>query len=152
MYLSRDDILKAEDVVTKEVAVPEWGVDAKVRVRGMTGVERDEWEASNLERRGKRMVPNLANLRAKLITRCIVDDEGDRIFSEADADLLGAKSAAAINRIYEVAAQLSGITDEDLEELVEDFGKTPGSGSPSTSPGTSTKPGRSSSATRAVSS
>ena len=127
IYLSRDAILRREDIVTEEVEVPEWG--GTVRVRGMSGVERDAFEASLIEQpvaNGQRKrrnqtatKSNLANVRAKLCTWCIVDGSGGRLFADADVVALGAKSAAALDRIYDVATRLSGITDEDVEEVAE---------------------------------
>src|SRR5215472_6825818 len=131
MHLSRDDILKAEDGGTVEVDVPEWG--GTVLVRGMTGRERDEFETSMLERgRGGRMVPNPVNTRAKVIARCIVDDDGKRLFTAADVQALGDKSGAAIDRVFEVAARLSGMSDEDREEMTRDFTKAAGPASGTT--------------------
>jgi hypothetical protein len=144
MRLSKDDILKAEDIVTEEVDVPEWG--GSVMVRGLTGRERDEFEASIMERRGKRTFPNTANVRAKLVARCTIGDDGQRLFQDSDAEDLGKKSAAAMDRIYTVAAKLSGMTDEDVEELVENFDKTHSGDSSSGSPKTSAKRSGSSSA------
>lgn len=136
--LGREQILKADDVVVEEVAVPEWG--GSVRVRGLTGRQRDEFEASMIERRGKRSVPNVDNIRAKLVAKCCVDESGQRLFTDADAGALGDRSGAALDRVYEVAARLSGIGDEDLEELTEDFGSPSGDSSPSVSPSVSERP------------
>ncbi len=122
-FLSRDAIFAAKDLETAEVEVPEW--NGTVLIRGLTGRERDEFEASILERRGKRMIPNVANIRAKLVVKCVIDADGKRLFADTDANELGEHSAAAVNRIYEAAAKLSGLTDEDVEELAEDFGETP---------------------------
>lgn len=136
--LGREQILKAGDVMTEEVDVPEWG--GSVLVRGLTGRQRDEFETSLIERRGKRSVPNTDNMRAKLVAWCVVDEDGQRLFTNADAAALGDRSAAALDRVYKVAARLSGITDEDLEELAEDFGSPSGDSSPSGSPSASGKP------------
>jgi hypothetical protein len=133
--LSRDDILKAEDLVTEEVDVPEWG--GTVTVRGLTGRERDEFEASVLEQRGKRMVTNTANVRAKLAVKCVIDADGDRVFADTDANALGEKSGAAIDRVFAVASRLSGLGDSDVENLAADFGKAAGNGSRSSSPAAS---------------
>jgi ribosomal protein L12E/L44/L45/RPP1/RPP2 len=141
--LSRDDVLKAEDLTTEEVDVPEWG--GSVLVRGLSGRERDEFEASMMVRRGKRYVPDTANVRAKIVARCVIGDDGERLFTDSDVDALGEKSGAAIDRVYEVAARLSGLSDEDIEEIAENFGGTPSTGSPSPSRGRSAKPGRNSS-------
>jgi len=127
-FLSREAIFASSDLDTQEVDVPEW--DGAVLIRGLTGRERDDFEASILERRGKRMVPNVANIRAKLVVKCVVGEDGKRLFGDNDANELGEHSAAAVNRIYEAAAKLSGLTDEDVEELVEDFESTTSEGSP----------------------
>lgn len=129
MALTKDAILKAEDVTTEEVQVPEWG--GSVLIKGLTGRQRDEFEASILERRGRQMVTNTANIRAKLAARCMVDEKGERLFTDAEAAELGEKSAAPIDRVYEAAARLSGLSEQDVEDLAEDFGEAPGSSSSS---------------------
>lgn len=146
--LSRESILAADDIETEIVDVPEWG--GSVRVRGMSGKQRDRWEASLSERRNKRYVPNLENIRAKLVVECVVDENGQQLFQFGDVEALGLKSASALNRVYEVAARLSGVTDEDVEELAQNFRKTPGDATSSASPSTSVLPFRGSSETPTV--
>lgn len=133
MTLSRDAIIAAVDAVTETVPVPEWGGD--VIIKSMTGAERDAYEVS-LRRKGEL---NLANARAKLLVRVIVNEGGTRIFSDQDAMALGKKNAALLERLYDVAARLSGMTDEAAEDAEGNFGETeePGDGSPSPSPETS---------------
>ena len=140
-YLSRDAILAAQDIETEEVAVPQWG--GTVMVRGMTGTQRDAFEASVLTeeqpnragRRGKRAKTefkiSMVNLRAKLCVWCIVDAVGERLFTDADSVALGEKSGAAIDVIYDVASRLSGISENDMSELAEDMVTDPFDGSPS---------------------
>src|SRR5258708_4068624 len=118
MRLSRDDILKAEDTTPEEVPVPEWG--GTVLVRGMTGKERDQFEVSLAEESagavqvqrgragGRPPGRNLVNMRAKIVARCVVDDDGNRLFSDPDITALGEKSVAPIDRTFTVAAPLSG--------------------------------------------
>src|SRR5690554_443064 len=113
--LTRDDILNAQDLPTERVAVPEW--DGEVIVRGLTGAERDAFEQSIVETRGKNTRMNLRNIRAKLVALTVVDEDGNRIFSDEDAEALGKKSAAALDRIFAVAQRLSGLRPEDVEEL-----------------------------------
>ncbi len=115
--LTRDAILAAQDIQTEEVDVPEWG--GSVLVRGMTGAERDAFEESVLTGRGKKRDVNLKNFRARLIVKSVVDKKGDRLFTMADIDALGAKSAAALGRCFDVATRLSGMSDEDVEELTK---------------------------------
>jgi len=139
LRLSRDDILKAADNEPEEVDVPEWG--GSVLVRGMTGRERDAFEVSLLApgRGGRRQV-DPANVRAKLVARCCVDDDGNRLFTDADVAELGGKSAAAVDRVYAVAARLSGMGTDEQEELTRDFALADGNGSSSTSPPASARP------------
>jgi hypothetical protein len=138
MRLSRDDVLKADDRVTEEVDCPEWG--GSVLVRGMTGRERDAFELSLRDQRsGQRIPGRMNNIRSQIIVRCVVDDDGERLFTDADVTALGEKSGAAIDRVYDVAARLSGMSEEDEKEMAANFGPEPGGDSSSTSPNGSTK-------------
>src|SRR5690242_16024071 len=103
--LTRDSILGAADLPAQDVAVPEWG--GSVRVRGLTGDERDDFEASCVVGKGKQTTVTWKNARAKIVARCVIDDAGARVFSDGDVEALGLKSAAALNRVYAVAAKLS---------------------------------------------
>lgn len=101
--LSKDLILSAQDLPAEVVPVPEWG--GEVRIRTMTGTERDAFEQS-LSLDGQR---KLDNLRARLLAKVIVDDNGARLFSDEDAAALGGKSSAALNRCFDVAQRLNGL-------------------------------------------
>ena len=113
--LTKDQMLAMDDRPIESVDVPEWGDSVFLKV--MSGTERDAFEASNLRRTGKTFEPNLANVRAKLLVRCICSEDGQRLFADTDAGALGQKSAAALDRLYEAAARMNGITDADIEEL-----------------------------------
>ena len=117
--LSRDAILRADDTQYEVVDVPEWG--GSVRIKGMTAYERDRFEDSIVEQKGGDVRVNHINMRAKLLTMCIVDEDGNRIFNPDDIKALGKKSARAINRCMEVAQRLNGISEEDVAELTENF-------------------------------
>lgn len=129
VFLDRSAILDAADLGVEEVYVPEWG--GWVRVRGMTGAERDQFEAEIVQQRGRSRAPNLQNIRAKLVARCTVDGAGARVFSDADIEALGRKSAAALDRVFEVAQRLSGVTREAVEELAGNSETEPSDGSTS---------------------
>jgi hypothetical protein len=47
------------------------------------------------------------------------------VFTDADIVALGAKNAAALNRLFEVAQRLSGLRGEDFEELLGNSGSAP---------------------------
>jgi hypothetical protein len=121
MALNRDAILGAVDVQNEKVPVPEWGGD--VIVRGLTGDELDNFQGSIRQFRpsfdGKGMEPVLVQdgMRAKLLVKCLVDEAGERLFADQDASALGAKNGSVIDRLYDVAARLSGLSEEEKEAL-----------------------------------
>lgn len=117
-FLSRDQILSAVDITTEDVEVPEWG--GTVRVKGLSGAERDRVEAAMMSARtskGKSRQVNTDNFRARLVAASIVDADGARMFRDTDVKALGEKSAAALDRVMTAAMRLSGLNDEDAEEL-----------------------------------
>lgn len=113
--LSRKQIIEINDIKTEEVNIPEWG--DSVFVRGMTGAERDTYEATVVEQNGKNTKVNLKNARARLAIMTVVDEDGNRLFTPADLSILSGKNAAALDRIFAVASRLSGIGNDDMEEL-----------------------------------
>lgn len=114
-YLTREQILECVDLQYEDVAVPEWG--GTVRVRGLTGAERDAFESSFVQQQGTKTTFDMQNMRAKLVAMAVVDENGERLFSDRDVAALGRKSGAALQRVFEVAQRLSGLTDEDIDEL-----------------------------------
>lgn len=115
--LSKDEILKADDLKTETVEVPEWG--GSVLVKGMTGKMRDEFEQEIVK--GKKV--KMSNIRAKLCQVSIVDESGELMFNTSDIVKLGGKSASALDRVFEIASRLSGISKDDVEELEKNSGK-----------------------------
>lgn len=67
----------------------------------------------------------LENIRARLVSLTVVDEDGRRLFSDDDVRALGAKSGAALERVWAVARKLSALSEEDVEELAEGFGEGP---------------------------
>lgn len=113
----RDDILDADDLDREKVHVPEWDVD--LWVRALTAAERDEYESEivQLDQAGDVQMDR-RNARAKLVVKCVVDEDGQNVFRNGDAARLGQKSGRAVDRLFAAAQRLSGITEEDMDELV----------------------------------
>jgi hypothetical protein len=119
--LTRDEILAAEDRSTETVDVPEWG--GQVTIRPLTGTERDHYERSLV-----RLTPNDSGgfdasaaegvmIRGRLAALSIVDADGKRMFSDVDMLALGEKSARALDRVFNAASRLSGLSRADVEAL-----------------------------------
>lgn len=116
--LSRDDILAVDDRRYEDVPVPEWG--GTVRVRSLTGAERDEFEGNSVEHsRNGRQEVNTRNIRARLVALTVVGDDGRPLFAQGDVIKLGSKNAAAVGRVFDAAGKLSGISDDDVEDLAK---------------------------------
>jgi hypothetical protein len=144
MALSRDAILAADDIQTEKVPVPEWGDE--VIIRGLTGEELDAYQASrrqirNLGTPQQEMVLIQDNARATLLVKCLVDEHGDRIFTDKDAGLLGMKNGKVLDRLYDVATRLSGLSEEEQEAMEGNSATpTPDGVSSSSSPAPSDAP------------
>ena len=120
------EILAADDRTFEDVRIPEWDVSGKpptvLRVVGITGKERDAYEASIIVGRGRDQTVNARNARAKLIVRSVINPQtGEKLFTEEHVKALGDKSALALERLFDVARRLSGLTDTDVKELTENF-------------------------------
>jgi len=115
--LDKQTILNADDLPREKVAVPQWGGD--VFVRTLTGTERDEFEQSCINSKGKNKDMNLKNIRARLCVLCICEESGNRLFDARDVDALGKKSASALDLVFAVAQRLNGLAGEDVEALAK---------------------------------
>jgi hypothetical protein len=136
--LTKSAILAADDLKTEDVDVPEWG--GTVRVRAFSGRERDAFEASLVRGDGKDRKVDLTNMRARLVALTVVDESGQKVFTQDDVDLLGAKSGAALDRVFCVAQKLNGLSGADVEELTKNSSGAPSAGSISASPSLSDSP------------
>ena len=113
--LSADAILSADDLTVELVEVEEWG--GSVRVRTLTGRERDRLEADLLSSKKNGAAINLDNVRAKLVVATAIDEEGKPLFQPGAEEALGKKSGAALTKVATVAQRLAGLSTTDVEEL-----------------------------------
>lgn len=121
VYLNKQTV-QARPRTIEEVFVPELG-NVWVRVAEMSGADKDRFEASLIEIQqvGKRLTqtPSLLNVRAKLAVQCIVDENGQRIYSDDEANVVGAWGAVALDRIVAVARRINGMGEDDQVALQE---------------------------------
>lgn len=113
VLLSKNTILECNDLKNEKLEVPEWGGHVFIKV--MTGAERDRFERSLMV--GDKVVTD--NARAKLACFTVVNQEGKRLFELKDFVVLGNKSARALQRIFEVAQKINGMTEDAIEEEVK---------------------------------
>ena len=111
--LTKEQILRADDLSREKVEIPEWG--GVVFVRTLSGTERDAWELrlSSIREKG------VGDIRASLAVACVVDESGKRLFADSDIAELGKKSWKPLDRIFDVAMRLNKMREEDVEELAK---------------------------------
>ncbi|MDD5533904.1 MAG: hypothetical protein PHC52_14010 [Syntrophales bacterium] len=113
--ITKADIVAFNDLKSEVIEVPEWG--GSVTIRRMTGGERDAYEADIFESKGAQLQLKRENFRAKLIARCLVDDNGERMFSDGEIAALSKKSAAALDRLFAACQRLNGMTGAEQEKI-----------------------------------
>ena len=109
--LSKGAILAADDIKIKTVEVPEWGGSVGLRV--ISGLDRDKFEQSFSDK-------ELGNFRIRFLAASLCDENGGRLFTDADVEELGRKSSLVINRLFGMAFAHSAFTGEAVEELGKD--------------------------------
>ena len=103
--LNRDEILKANDCPVTSVDVKEWG--GEVYVRQMKIAEMESLN-SLPQKDGQIDV-------AALGVRIILDNDGNRLFADEDADELREKSFKALNTVVGVFNDINGLSDDSIE-------------------------------------
>jgi hypothetical protein len=116
------ELIAASKAARKRVPVriPSWESvlnGKQLYVEQMSVEDRDAWEADGLEKDGDQYKPRLYNMRARLIYRCLVDEEGNKVFPNADT----VKELPAVDAvpIYEQALELNRISNKDVEDIAK---------------------------------
>lgn len=121
--LNKEQIRSAKDRPREFVPIPEWcpegeTFDPKVHgvyVGTLTAKQKDAYEFEVLRRKGNENI----NVRAMMAVRCVQNEDGTRMFEDAEAEWLGEKAAGPISAIFDVAVRLNSVRKEDQDELVK---------------------------------
>lgn len=114
--LTKDQILSVDDLPKEEVPVPEWG--GSVFVRTLRGEELSRWQdmlSKQFDQNGKPRT--IQKIMATLVCLSVCDELGERLFTDSDVDAMDKKSAKVIQRLFDVAKRLSGLTDDAVKDL-----------------------------------
>jgi len=112
MALTKDQILRADDLKVKEVKVKEWG--GSVRLKEMNGLERDEFESrfSSLSEEGKNM-----EAIAYMLSLVMVDENGRRLFDKPEElQELTKKNPNVLVRLFDQASSLNALGADDVDD------------------------------------
>lgn len=124
MAMSRDELLAAIKAKrsTRTVDLP--GLGGEVLVRGLTAKEWDSYQASmKIWSGGEQVGIDDGNTTARLMVRCVVDENGDRILQDTDASVLGDLPITEMNRLAEAVFELSGINEDAQKAVESDLGE-----------------------------
>lgn len=90
-----------------------------VRMRGLTGDELTEYQQSMQTIKNGQQKVNAKHAMAKLIVASAINPDNSPYFLRGDIMKLSQMSAKSIMPMFEMAQTLSGLTDEDVKELIE---------------------------------
>ncbi len=110
--LNRDQIAAIDDLPFRVINIKEWGGEV-VKVRAMSTFDRIAFEKRNSECKNE-----LETMICLIIYSC-VDDNNQRVFLDDDFDLLSKKSAKVLMQIFQVAIELSTLSDSEVEKKVK---------------------------------
>lgn len=127
--LNRNQILSVQDLPEKIVPVPEWKTPGSeeipsVKIRCINGLQRQAWfeamkqvkddvkdndEAFAVRFRGE--------LTPLFLSMTLVDEQNQPIFTKEEATLILQKNPAVIDRLFEAARDLCGMSAKEQDTL-----------------------------------
>lgn len=107
--LTADEVLAADDLPEKTVAVPEWGAGVGVKIRALSKKQQDDVRKRSTVRGV--VDEGLAEIHA--IMESLVEPK----FTVDQLEELRGKSAAAIDRISQEIMAMNGLTAEALQAI-----------------------------------
>jgi hypothetical protein len=114
--------LPAEDV---EIFDSNGVLSGTIRMRGLSAAELTAYQESlviQLSSGARRQ--NARRAIAKLIVACAINDDGSPYFETSDIPKLDEAPARMLMPLFESAQKLCGLTDDDMNQLTENFGET----------------------------
>lgn len=110
----------------EKVECPEWGeLGQHIYVRTMSGSARDSYEMAIHNASVEDENGMMYNMRAMMAVAVCCDKDGNLLFEPSDAKALGEKSAAVLDRIFDVGKRLSKMSSKDVEEMEKSLESDP---------------------------
>ena len=133
-FANKDQLLAAASGKRRfrEVSLPVSGL--LLRIRSLTEGELSGYHAHvATAKTDAGRSRRLEGATRRLFALCLVDGDGNRIFSDTESDGLSGMDAADSQRLYDACAEHVGINQRDIEELVKNSEPTGTADSPSES-------------------
>ena len=107
----RDRILAARDIQSQSIHVSEWDVD--IEIRTLSALERTRLVKSCTDAEGLVDLEQMYPMR--VIASCFDPETGGKVFDPSDMEVVGDKSAAAIEFVARKAMELSGMNPNAVD-------------------------------------
>ena len=112
-YASRTELLKKAPRRYRDETLPVSGL--RIRIQSLT--EKEYAEFCRAVNNKKDSVVTLLNSRRALLIRCLVDENGNRMFSLDDYDALAEWDAADLQAAQSACADHVGTSEDGLENI-----------------------------------
>lgn len=106
-FLSKEDILKVDDMRYHCITIPEWGGD--IRLKTMSLADQLAYEEVRKDSKTEDIIIQLVK------TSC-VDENGKQLFSDEEVKQLNIKSAEVICRIFQKCLDINAVESEKVEK------------------------------------
>lgn len=115
----------AMDRVKIDVPVPELGEGKVIPIWGMTPRERTEFEdrVSRMPKAKREQQKN--KIRERILVECCRNDDGVQLFTADQIEQLGKRRGDVVERLVNVALEVSGFTAQDLDAIVKNSDAAP---------------------------
>jgi hypothetical protein len=111
--LTKEQILAAQSWKVETLHIPGLGV---VGIRALTGAELGKYQARRISIVGNEQHYNLEGAAVELVTMCLCDLDGNRLFTDRETNEVGKLPADIIRRIADAATDLNGLSENAVED------------------------------------
>ena len=119
---SKESLLGAIHRRYIDVAIPQFEHIGTFRIRSLTERERSKYEADCLTAKGVFSKAKLEKQKQRLLILCLVDEEGNQLFSEADMAQMEQLDSLVTGYLFNQCAKHCGFSEEDIESLEKNSG------------------------------
>lgn len=113
------------DRAKKDVPVPELGPGMVIPIWGMTPRERSAWEDTQSQLSPKQRAKHKLQVRERILVECCRNDDGIQLFTSEQIEQLGKRRGDVIERLVNVALELSGFSEQDIEKIAKNSDAAP---------------------------
>lgn len=102
-----------------DVPVPELGEGKVIPIWGMTPKERTEFESKKASLPKSQQAQAAKQIRERILVECCRNDDGVQLFTADQISALSERRGDVVERLVNVALELSGFNEDDLDALVK---------------------------------